>query len=211
MWNIFSAFISSQKNRIKEASQRYAYALKKFPREGFGEDIRTFKELKLSLLLNLSRCKRKVNVSQTSILLPTLVFASGLFHLNMYVSPSTVYLRKHLHIEVLIHVVYYCFSSYSALFLLRDDNFASLYKHGCRTVCRHVSCQIRYSSIRLFNGRKIDRHLKYNHVSYRCQNNLLPDLAISTFMYRVDFSPMEVISRKMFWSIKIMWQSLNLP
>lgn len=52
-----------QKNRIKDAAHRYQYALKKFPREGFGEDVRTFKELKVNLLLNLSRCKRKTNVS----------------------------------------------------------------------------------------------------------------------------------------------------
>ena len=52
-----------QKNRIKEAAQRYQYALKKFPQEGIGEDQRTFKEIKLNLMLNLSRCKRKQNVS----------------------------------------------------------------------------------------------------------------------------------------------------
>ena len=54
-----------QKNRIKDAAHRYQYALKKFPKEGFGEDVRTFKELKVNLLLNLSRCKRKMNVSQS--------------------------------------------------------------------------------------------------------------------------------------------------
>ena len=52
-----------QKNRIKEAAQRYQYALKKFPREGLGEEGRTFHDLKLNFLLNLSRCKRKQNVS----------------------------------------------------------------------------------------------------------------------------------------------------
>ncbi|XP_076455894.1 uncharacterized protein LOC143290385 isoform X2 [Babylonia areolata] len=50
-----------KKNRIKEASQRYQYALKKFPREGLGEESRTFHDLKLNFLLNLSRCKRKQN------------------------------------------------------------------------------------------------------------------------------------------------------
>ncbi len=52
-----------QKGKVKEASQRYQYALKKFPREGFTEDLKTFRELKVSLLLNLSRCRRKMNVS----------------------------------------------------------------------------------------------------------------------------------------------------
>ncbi|XP_051681056.1 protein TANC2 isoform X8 [Oryctolagus cuniculus] len=50
-----------KKGKVKEAAQRYQYALKKFPREGFGEDLKTFRELKVSLLLNLSRCRRKMN------------------------------------------------------------------------------------------------------------------------------------------------------
>uniref|UniRef100_A0A4X1T7E5 Tetratricopeptide repeat, ankyrin repeat and coiled-coil containing 2 n=1 Tax=Sus scrofa TaxID=9823 RepID=A0A4X1T7E5_PIG len=49
-----------KKGKVKEAAQRYQYALKKFPR-GFGEDLKTFRELKVSLLLNLSRCRRKMN------------------------------------------------------------------------------------------------------------------------------------------------------
>lgn len=52
-----------QKNRIKEASQRYQYALKKFPKENSPEEAQTFRELRLNFLLNLSRCKRKMNVS----------------------------------------------------------------------------------------------------------------------------------------------------
>lgn len=52
-----------QKGKVKEAAQRYQYALKKFPREGFSEDLKTFRELKVSLFLNLSRCRRKMNVS----------------------------------------------------------------------------------------------------------------------------------------------------
>lgn len=52
---------------MKEAAQRYQYALKKFPREGFGEDLKTFRELKVSLLLNLSRCRRKMNVSLPTV------------------------------------------------------------------------------------------------------------------------------------------------
>ncbi|XP_053452881.1 protein TANC1 isoform X3 [Nycticebus coucang] len=50
-----------KKGKMKEAAQRYQYALRKFPREGFGEDMRTFNELRVSLYLNLSRCRRKTN------------------------------------------------------------------------------------------------------------------------------------------------------
>ncbi|XP_048372878.1 protein TANC2 isoform X2 [Sphaerodactylus townsendi] len=55
-----------KKGKVKEAAQRYQYALKKFPREGFGEDLKTFRELKVSLLLNLSRCRRKMNAVLSS-------------------------------------------------------------------------------------------------------------------------------------------------
>ncbi|XP_038606961.1 protein TANC1 isoform X3 [Tachyglossus aculeatus] len=50
-----------KKGKMKEAAQRYQYALRKFPREGFGEDMRAFNELRVSLYLNLSRCRRKTN------------------------------------------------------------------------------------------------------------------------------------------------------
>ncbi|XP_071101400.1 protein TANC1-like isoform X2 [Haliotis cracherodii] len=60
-----------KKNRIKEAAQRYQYALKKFPREGLGEEARTFKDLKLNFLLNLSRSKRKMNDFTSAIDLAT--------------------------------------------------------------------------------------------------------------------------------------------
>lgn len=47
---------------MKEAAQRYQYALRKFPRESFGDDLKAFKDLRVSLYLNLSRCRRKTNV-----------------------------------------------------------------------------------------------------------------------------------------------------
>ncbi|XP_041117969.1 protein TANC1-like isoform X5 [Polyodon spathula] len=50
-----------KKGQMKEAAQRYQYALRKFPREGFGDDLKAFKELRVSLYLNLSRCRRKTN------------------------------------------------------------------------------------------------------------------------------------------------------
>ncbi|NWI84587.1 TANC1 protein, partial [Pitta sordida] len=47
--------------KMKEAAQRYQYALRKFPREGFGEEMKAFTDLRVSLYLNLSRCRRKTN------------------------------------------------------------------------------------------------------------------------------------------------------
>ncbi|XP_058248978.1 protein TANC1 isoform X3 [Hemibagrus wyckioides] len=50
-----------KRGKMKEAAQRYQYALRKFPREGFGEELKAFRELRVSLFLNLSRCRRKTN------------------------------------------------------------------------------------------------------------------------------------------------------
>ncbi|XP_018094283.1 protein TANC1 isoform X2 [Xenopus laevis] len=50
-----------RKGKMKEAALRYQYALRKFPREGFAEEIKAFNELRVSLFLNLSRCRRKTN------------------------------------------------------------------------------------------------------------------------------------------------------
>uniref|UniRef100_F7BGG4 Protein TANC1 n=1 Tax=Monodelphis domestica TaxID=13616 RepID=F7BGG4_MONDO len=50
-----------KKGKMKEAAQRYQCALRKFPREGVGEDMKAFNELRVSLYLNLSRCRRKTN------------------------------------------------------------------------------------------------------------------------------------------------------
>lgn len=65
-----------RKGRLKEASHRYAYALRKFPespqqiQDNQSQEqnnvmihIQTFTQLRLNFLLNLSRCKRKMNVS----------------------------------------------------------------------------------------------------------------------------------------------------
>ena len=60
-----------RKNRIKDAAHRYHYALKKFPRTSdlsAGTEERTFTQLKVNLLLNLSRCKRKLNVRKKFLL-----------------------------------------------------------------------------------------------------------------------------------------------
>lgn len=68
-----------RKGRLKEASHRYAYALRKFPSPPSQEQdqdkdqdhlllhLPTFAQLRLNFLLNLSRCKRKMNVSFASL------------------------------------------------------------------------------------------------------------------------------------------------
>uniref|UniRef100_A0A3P8WG48 Tetratricopeptide repeat, ankyrin repeat and coiled-coil containing 1a n=1 Tax=Cynoglossus semilaevis TaxID=244447 RepID=A0A3P8WG48_CYNSE len=50
-----------KKGRMKEAGQRYQYALRKVPREGQGGELKGLKDLRVSLYLNLSRCRRKTN------------------------------------------------------------------------------------------------------------------------------------------------------
>ncbi|KAL6112900.1 tanc1 [Pungitius sinensis] len=50
-----------KKGRMKEAGQRYQYALRKLPRDGQGEELKGLKDLRVSLYLNLSRCRRKTN------------------------------------------------------------------------------------------------------------------------------------------------------
>ncbi|XP_038645553.1 protein TANC1-like isoform X1 [Scyliorhinus canicula] len=50
-----------KKGKMKEAAQRYQYALRKFPREGFGDEMKSFRDLRVSLYLSLSRCRRKTN------------------------------------------------------------------------------------------------------------------------------------------------------
>ncbi|XP_046487873.1 protein TANC2 isoform X1 [Neodiprion pinetum] len=72
-----------RKGRLKEASHRYGYALRKFPTPPSQEQdhdrdqdhlllhLPTFTQLRLNFLLNLSRCKRKMNESQEAIELAT--------------------------------------------------------------------------------------------------------------------------------------------
>ncbi|XP_043999503.1 protein TANC1-like [Gambusia affinis] len=50
-----------KKGRMKEAGQRYQYALRKLPREGQGDELKGLKDMRVSLYLNLSRCRRKTN------------------------------------------------------------------------------------------------------------------------------------------------------
>ena len=51
-----------RKGRLKEAAHRFSYALRKLPVGDQGEHSATFTHLRLHLTLNLSRCKRKMNV-----------------------------------------------------------------------------------------------------------------------------------------------------
>ena len=59
----------TQKCRLRDAAHRYQYALKKLPTEAddddvFDSDRNTFSDLRVILMLNLSRCKRKLKVSR---------------------------------------------------------------------------------------------------------------------------------------------------
>nr|XP_050866440.1 protein TANC2 isoform X1 [Vespula vulgaris] len=67
-----------RKSRLKEASHRYAYALKKFPispeEDCQGQEqghmilqLQSFAQLRLNFFLNLSRCKRKMNEGAEAI------------------------------------------------------------------------------------------------------------------------------------------------
>lgn len=62
-----------QKNRVRDAAYRYQYALKKLPTAGRDNatdsaSLDVYAELQVNLMLNLSRCKRKLNVSGCLIL-----------------------------------------------------------------------------------------------------------------------------------------------
>lgn len=57
-----------KKNRLKEATHRFQYALKKFPSEkSVGSDLPHFQLLKFQLLIGLSRCKKKLKDYTTAI------------------------------------------------------------------------------------------------------------------------------------------------
>ena len=48
-----------KKNKVNEAAQRYNYAAKRIPLDNHGSQQAVFQQLRIHLLLNLSRCKRK--------------------------------------------------------------------------------------------------------------------------------------------------------
>ena len=50
-----------KKHKLSEASHRYSYAVKRIPDNNLGHHEKVFQQLKIHLLLNLSRCKRKMN------------------------------------------------------------------------------------------------------------------------------------------------------
>lgn len=54
-----------RKGRLKEAAHRYNYALNKFPPIDTLDT--TFHQLRINFLLNNSRCKRKLNVSNRAL------------------------------------------------------------------------------------------------------------------------------------------------
>ena len=56
-----------KKCRIQEADHRFSYALRRFPPTGtLSEHEELFRRLHVNLLLNLSRCKRKLGVSSAT-------------------------------------------------------------------------------------------------------------------------------------------------
>ncbi|XP_016128308.1 protein TANC1-like [Sinocyclocheilus grahami] len=86
-----------KRGKMKEAAQRYQYALRKFPREGFGDELKAFKELRVSLYLNLSRCRRKTNVRhqrslqmphQTPALIHLCLFCAVCWFLSLITRPT---------------------------------------------------------------------------------------------------------------------------
>lgn len=59
-----------KKQRLQESTQRFQYALKKFPPSddyGGAEYQAAFHQLKIHLSLNLARCKRKLGVSRLGV------------------------------------------------------------------------------------------------------------------------------------------------
>lgn len=60
-----------KKNRLKDAAYRFQYALKKFPTDTVGEEARPFQQLKVNLLLSLSRCRRKTDEFDAAVDLAT--------------------------------------------------------------------------------------------------------------------------------------------
>lgn len=52
------SYVSVQQGKVREAARSYQSALQKFP----GDELKTFKQLRVCVLLNLSRCRRKMNV-----------------------------------------------------------------------------------------------------------------------------------------------------
>lgn len=59
----YSSHVLLQKGRIEEAEHRYNYALKKATPSTADEDNNQLHELRFQILLNLSRCRRKMDVS----------------------------------------------------------------------------------------------------------------------------------------------------
>ncbi|CAG7629519.1 unnamed protein product [Allacma fusca] len=57
-----------RKGQLKDAIYRYQYALRKIPVNEYDEDMQaTFDEIKMTFMLHLSRCKRKMNEEQEAI------------------------------------------------------------------------------------------------------------------------------------------------
>ena len=91
-----------KKNKLPEAAQRYQYAAKRIPTINQGAHKKVFDQLRIHLLLNLSRCKRKMLDYNEAIKLATEVIANHptcyeAFHARAKASHAAGHLDQALH------------------------------------------------------------------------------------------------------------------
>ena len=91
-----------KRNKLPEAAQRYQYAAKRTPQIHQGTHKKVFDQLKIHLLLNLSRCKRKMHDYNDAIKLATEVIAGhpscyGAFHARAKANHAAGHLDEALH------------------------------------------------------------------------------------------------------------------
>lgn len=69
VYRVLQVCFCVQQGKVREAAHAYQSALQKFP----GDELRTFRQLRVCVLLNLSRCRRKMNVGlwKTIVRAPT--------------------------------------------------------------------------------------------------------------------------------------------
>uniref|UniRef100_T1IZI4 RING-type domain-containing protein n=1 Tax=Strigamia maritima TaxID=126957 RepID=T1IZI4_STRMM len=80
-----------KKNRFVEASHRYQYALKKFPVENSGVDETAFRHLKHQMMINLIRCKRKLNEFEAALELTNKLLESSPQSFEAYYARTRIY------------------------------------------------------------------------------------------------------------------------
>ena len=63
LWQNSLAVSPFQKNQYKDAAYRFSYALKKFPTDASDQFAGNFRSMKYNCLMNLAKCKRKLEVN----------------------------------------------------------------------------------------------------------------------------------------------------